>query len=106
VTEPLAPHGRIEECLSCGIEFTPRKAGHVFCSRECRHRGERPPDKRAPIDHGAIERLFDEARDPSERCRDDDWYPESCAEFKQLDAVQTGASRRRWYTNLLLEGQL
>jgi hypothetical protein len=84
----------------------PRKAGHVFCSRECRHRGERPPDKRTPIDHDTIERLFDESRDPDERCRDDDWYPDSCIEMKHLDAAQTVRTRRRWYTNLLLDGKL
>jgi hypothetical protein len=102
VTEPLVPHGRTEECLHCGGEFTPRKAGHVFCSTFCRHRGERAPHEREPIDHEAIERLFDPSRDPDARCRDDDWYPDSCLEMKALDAGQTVRSRRRWYTNLQL----
>ena len=106
MTKPLAPHGRTEECLSCGVEFEPRKLGHVFCSSFCRHRGERRPDERTRVDHDVIERLFDESRDPGERCREDDWFPASCAEMKELYGFDTVATRRRWYGNLLLEGQL
>jgi len=106
VTEPLARHGRTAECLGCGVEFEPRKFGHVFCSAFCRHRGERAPHERGPVDHGAIARLFDESREPGERCRDDDWIAESCAAMKRLYAADTVAARRRWYTTLHLEGKL
>src|SRR5215212_5369195 len=100
MTEPLAPHGVTAECLSCGREFEPRKFGHVFCSSFCRHRGERRPDERTSVDHGAIERLFDESRDLGERCRDDDWFPESCAAMRELYSCDTVATRRNWYGNL------
>ena len=93
------------ECLHCGVEFTPRKAGHVFHSIECRHRGERPPDQRVPIDVGAIERLFDERRDPDERVRPDDWFP-GPDEFAEVDSVDTVAARRRWHRALRQQGLL
>lgn len=98
MTERQAP--LTAECLSCGVEFEPRKFGHVFCSSFCRHRGERRPGEREPVDHEQIARLFDEGRDPDERVRDDDWYPGSCIEMKELDAGDTVATRRRWYGNL------
>src|SRR4051812_6331593 len=102
MTEPLAPHGRTEQCLSCGIEFEPRKLGHVFCSSFCRHRGERRPDEREPVDHEQIARLFDEGRDPDERARADDWLPVSARVAKDLYACETVGTRRRWYAHLLV----
>ena len=90
MTEARTPAA--EECAHCGREFKPSKVGHRFCSVFCRHRGERKPHERVLVDTAAVERLFDESRDPSERCRDDDWYPASCAAFKHLDAAQTVAT--------------
>jgi len=94
------------ECLHCGVEFTPRKEGHVFHTVECRHRGERRPEDRVPVDHEAIERLFDPRRDPDERVRADDWHPSPASPFGELDACDTVEKRRRWYTNLRDLGRL
>jgi hypothetical protein len=99
MTEPLEPHGRTVEC-HCGVPFTPRKAGHVFHSAFCRHRGEREPHERRPVDQEQLERLFDESRDPGERVRPDEWHP-GPAEWLELDACDTLESRRRWYLNLM-----
>jgi hypothetical protein len=98
MTEPT----RLEttECLHCGVEFVPRKAGHVFHSIECRHRGARRPEDRVPVDHEAVERLFDPRRDPSERVRRDDWHPDPNSGFFELELFDTVESRRRWYRNL------
>ncbi len=49
----------MSECLSCGRSFEPRKAGHVFCSVLCPHRGARRPEERVPVDEAAVARLFD-----------------------------------------------
>lgn len=103
MTERQAP--LTAECLSCGVEFEPRKCGHVFCSSFCRYRGERRPGEREPVDHEQIARLFDEGRDPDERVRADDWHPGG-PEWVELDAGDTVAERRRWYGNLLREGDL
>lgn len=104
MTEPLEPRGITRECLHCGVEFVPRKAGHVFHSIECRHRGERRADERQPIDVEAIERLFADSRDPRERVRPDDWFPGShdsaTAAGVALFAHDTVEGRRRWYLNL------
>jgi hypothetical protein len=107
MTERLAP--LTMECLSCRTTFTPRKAGHVFCSSFCRHRGERQPGEREQADPGAIARLFDEDRDPNEPVRPDDWHPEPLgSELRVLDEefglAGTVADRRRWYGNLRREG--
>ena len=106
MTEARTP--AVEECRHCGREFEPRKFGHVFCSVFCRHRGEWKPHERTPVDIAAMERLFDPARDPDERARDDDWFAESCAPVKHLYTGErdTVARRRRWYSNLLSEGKL
>jgi hypothetical protein len=87
----------VAECLSCGREFVPHRRGHLFCSPACRYRGE--DIERVPIDRAAIERLFAADRDPEELVRDDDWYP-GAPEFRELYAVETVATRRRWYRNL------
>jgi len=92
------------ECLRCGIEFVPRKAGHVFCSTFCRHRGELVPHERVLADPAQVERLFDLARDPDDQVRPDDWHPSPDSEFAKLDAGDTVAERRRWWSNLLREG--
>ena len=73
------------ECLHCGVEFTPRRGGHVFHSRECRHRGERRPRGAPAVDEAAVARLFDEGRDLEARVRADDG-------IRTLDAV--GGARR------------
>jgi hypothetical protein len=74
----------------------------VFCSVGCRHLGELPPDQRRPVDKGAVERLFDPARDPNERVRGDDWFPGNPSPaVRELYAVDTVWARRQWYTNLL-----
>jgi hypothetical protein len=79
--------------------------GHAFCKPECRHRGVRKPD--APqTDWAAVERLFDEDRDPGERVRDDDWHPSPDPVWHELDRVDTVEQRRRWCLTLLDEGQL
>jgi hypothetical protein len=91
------------ECARCGGEFVQRRSDHRFCSRECRHLGERrvgEPD----VDRGAVDRLFAEDRDPSEPVRLDDWYPGAGTEdgdaFAALDVHHTVAQRRRWYLHL------
>jgi hypothetical protein len=94
------------ECLHCGVQFTPRKAGHVFHSRECRHKGERPPRERVLRDVAAIARLLDRGRDVEERVREDDWHPNPGTEWVRLDACETVRVRRHWYTQLLEEGRL
>jgi hypothetical protein len=104
VTEPLAPHGRTVECLSCGSPFKPRKYGHVYCSTFCRHRGERKPHECSPASREAVERLFDESRDSNEPVRLDDWHP-GPPEWIPLDACKTVGSRRQWYLNLLGESR-
>jgi hypothetical protein len=106
VTEPLAPHGLTAQCLNCGIEFTPRKAGHVFCSAFCRHRGERRPDQRVPADPDLVAKLFDEGRDPEALVRVDDWHPGG-PEWAALDAcVDTVRGRRAWYWEMQRQGRL
>ena len=90
-------------CLRCDREFKPRRVGHVYCSRECRYGPTNP--HRKPADPAAIERLFDESRDPSELVRDDDWHP-GPPEFQELDACHTLETRRRWYANLRAEGRV
>jgi hypothetical protein len=93
------------KCLNCRREFPPRKRGHVFCSPDCRHRGVRRPDARE-TDWEAVERLFDEGRDPSEKVREDDWHPTPELGWHKLDLVHTLEQRRRWCLTLLDEGRL
>jgi hypothetical protein len=110
MTERQEPYGVTAECLHCGVTFVPRRAGHVFHSAFCRHRGERAPHERKPVDLEPIVRLFDEARDPGEKVRPDDWHPAAelgtAAEWRALDAGQSVTQRRRWYGTLVLEGRL
>ena len=95
------------ECLHCGRIFQPRRRGHVFCSTFCRHRGQRPPEERGEIDPEQVRRLFDPDRDPNERVRDDDWFAgPSDPEWRALYAHETVGGRRRWYMNLMMDGQL
>jgi hypothetical protein len=72
----------------------------VFCSRSCRHRGERAPHERHADDPAAVARLFDESRNPQERVRPDDWHPGPGTPFFELDAHDTAGKRRAWYRNL------
>jgi hypothetical protein len=101
MTEPT--RSRTVECLHCGKQFEPRKNGHVFCSVACRHKGERKPDERVVVDQAAVDRLFDPARDPDERVRDDEWFL-GPPEFAALYAHESVGKRRRWYRNLVAEG--
>jgi hypothetical protein len=103
MTEPT--RAALAECLHCGGSFVPRKAGHVYCSISCRHRGERRPEERIPVNQAAVERLFDPRRDPDERVRLDDWHP-GPPEMLELDACATVARRRAWYLNLAKLGRL
>jgi hypothetical protein len=106
VTERQQPLGTVAECLHCGVGFVPRNASHVFHSAECRHRGERQPHEREPVDHEQIARLFDEVRDPDEKVRPDDWHPNPDPEWQALDAWDTVGRRRRWYEELTLRGKV
>ena len=65
----------MSECLHCGVQFQPRRRGHVFCTPRCRHRGARKPEDRIAVDSEQIARLFDEGRDPDAQVREDDWHP-------------------------------
>jgi hypothetical protein len=51
-----------------------------------------------------IARLFHESRDLDELVQADDWHPSLDPEWRELDAGDTVAERRRWYGNLLREG--
>ena len=107
MTERQAPYGLTAVCLHCGVAYTPRKAGHVFCSAFCRHRGERLPDQREPVDHEQIRRLFDTERDPDERVRPDDWHATpQVPEFVELDRWDTLRQRRHWHEELRAMGRL
>lgn len=53
------------------------------------------------MDQGAVERLFDPRRDPNERVREDDWFPDAGHAWRALYACDTVGARRRWYTELL-----
>jgi hypothetical protein len=101
MTEPT--RASAVECLRCGKQFEPRKQGHVFCSTACRHRGERKPHERVPVDQAAVARLFDSSRYPDERVRADEWFL-GPPEFAALYAYDTVRQRRRWYRNLVAEG--
>jgi hypothetical protein len=98
------------ECLNCRRTFHPRRAGHVFCSSFCRHRhrgeGNHGRPGRPAVDPEQIERLFDNARDPHERVRPDDWHPSPDSGFPELDGWDTVAKRRQWYLTLIKEGLL
>jgi hypothetical protein len=95
----------IASCARCGRAFVRHRRGHLYCSRRCRHRGVL--GRTATIDHEAVERLFDPDRDPAERVREDDWYPESLdSGWRDLYAVDTVATRRRWFKTLEDEGLL
>jgi hypothetical protein len=97
----------VAECLRCRTEFEPRKAGHVFCSRECRHRNVRKEGETVPPSEEELERLFDPARDPDGRVDRDDWNPTSWSPgWVELDLCKTVADRRRWYRALVREGVL
>jgi hypothetical protein len=94
------------ECLHCGREFVPRKSGHVFCSVDCRHRGERQPHERDAVDQAAVVRLFDASRDPETRVLPDDWHPFPGSAWVELDAHDSVEQRRRWYRALVKLGRL
>jgi hypothetical protein len=99
----------VANCLHCGKKFVPRRAGHLYHSRECRYAARDDPERR-PVDRTLVERLFDKGRDPSERVREDDWHPavgfENAEEWKELDWQDTVESRRRWYLTLREEGMV
>jgi hypothetical protein len=97
-----ATRALLSECLHCGREFVPRKHGHVFCSVECRHGGERGPFDPPPDDPEVVARLFDPSRDPDGLVTMDDWFaPAGASEsVKALYLVETVGQRRRWYMGL------
>jgi hypothetical protein len=48
-----------------------------------------------------VERLFGPDRDPAERVRENDWFPEHLdSGWRDLYAVDTVATRRRWFETL------
>lgn len=101
----------VAERIVRDVGIDTQRRGYLHVCVQTRGRGRsgcvrrRPHDRRVGqqrVDHDAIERLFAADRDPDERCRDDDWFPESCAELKELYGFDTVATRRRWYGNLLI----
>ncbi len=82
----------------------------MFCSRFCRHRhrgiGNDGRRGRPVVDPEQIDRLFDNARDPQERVRPEDWHPSPDSGFLELDAYDTVGARRHWYLALIKEGLL
>ena len=95
------------KCLRCGVEFTPRKKGHVFHSRECRHKGPRKKGETVPPSEKELARLFDPQRDPEGLVEPDEWHPISWGPgWVELDLHQTVATRRRWFQALVEEGTL
>ena len=87
---------RSAECLYCGQIFRPRRRGHVFCSNFCRYRGSAAT--------GESDRWRSEG---GSRVREDDWVPgDPDHEWRPLYAHETVGDRRRWYMNLLMDGQL
>jgi hypothetical protein len=97
---------RVARCLRCQREFEPRRAGHVFCTRECRYRGPRRPDDGvvAPTDE-QLASLFDPDRDPGERVTAEDWDATG-GDWAELFAEDTVATRRRWLMRLVEWGRL
>jgi hypothetical protein len=89
------------DCLHCGRQFTPRKAGHVFCSNACRHKGESNPGTGVDWNREKVAALFDPGRDPDERVNLDDWHPTpQHTGFVELDLVDTVKARRQQYRHL------
>ena len=101
---------RTSECLHCGVQFVPTRAGHLYCTPACRHQGPRSPHDREPVNHEQVARLFDEDRDPDELVRPDDWHPlrdlEHGEAWVALDACRTVHHRRGWYLSLLANDML
>jgi hypothetical protein len=100
------PYGIVANCLRCGVEFAPRRAGHVFHNAACRHAGAREPHERVIVDHEQITRLFDSSRDPDEKVRADDWHPNPDPAWRALDSWDAVRVRRRWYEELVLAGKV
>ena len=94
----------IASCLRCHGEFVRRRAGHVFCSTECRHRGPRHPDDPPPPTDDELARLFDD-RPAGERVAADEWFPIGDG-WKDLYASETLGRRHRWFRNLVEGGEL
>jgi hypothetical protein len=64
-------------------------------------------EQRGEIDTEAVKRLFDPARDSKERVGEDDWFAGNPdPEWRSLYAHETVGARRRWYMNLMMEGEL
>jgi hypothetical protein len=99
--------GEVAECLRCRRKFAPRKAGHVFCSSECRHRGPRKDGDTVAPSEGELARLFDPGRDPHGSVEPDEWHPSgSSSPFVELDLRQTVSTRRRWFRAPVDEGMI
>src|SRR5215212_3449924 len=89
-------------CARCGRDFTRRRSDHRFCSPICRKLGERAPWEPPAADPEAVDRLFDESRDPDAICLADDWYPggqmpESEQRIYLIVGGDSVASRRRLF---------
>jgi hypothetical protein len=88
-------------CARCDRPFVQRRSDHRFCGPVCRKLGERAPWEGPAADPEAVDRLFDESRDPNAICRPDDWYPHPMTEFEQaiylVPGGDTVASRRRLF---------
>ena len=95
------------ECLCCKRKFTARKARHVFCSRECCHRGPRKEADTVAPSEEELGRLFDPGRDPESRVEADDWHPTSWdLAWVELDLCDTVFTRRSWFRRLVEGGRL
>jgi hypothetical protein len=93
-------------CLRCGVEFVPSKRGHIYCSADCRHQGEREPGERPRADPEQVRRLFDDSRDPEASVLPNDWHPHPHLGFFELDAGNSVRKRRGWYQELKTRGML
>ena len=109
------PSGQTYEpinCRCCGKLFTPSQDGHAFCRHKCRWTGAKPPEEWEEWD--AVERLWDELRDPDERVRPDDWLfkspswltSENSVAWRHLHDHETVGLRRRQYRRLEAAGEL
>jgi hypothetical protein len=95
------------ECLRCRKLFEPRKAGHVYHSRECRHKGPRREGETEPPSEGDLARLFDRKRVSAGRVDVEDWHPAGReSPWSRLDSKDSIESRRAWHSTLVEEGKL
>jgi hypothetical protein len=95
------------ECLRCRKLFVPQKKGHIYHSRECRHKGPRREGETIPPSEADLARLFDRKRAPGGRVDADGWHPAGQGSPRaELDSRDSVADRRAWYETLVEEGSL